>query len=209
MREAAYKRKRKNGCFGCIGSLLKLIIFLAVIIIAANFVVKTYFGSDISKKIKQTQYPIKYEYFVEKYSEEYNLDKYLVYAVIRTESRFDKYAVSSADAKGLMQLTDETGSHCANKIKLDGYSEGALFDPEINIRLGCYYLNYLKSVYKDTDTALAAYNGGPGNVDKWLSDPNCVDSSGKLINIPFKETRNYIVRVNEAMEMYRSIYEAE
>ena len=57
------------------------------------------------------------------------------------------------------------------------------------------------------DVALAAYNGGPGNVDKWLSDPNCVDDSGKLINIPFKETRNYIVRVNEAMEMYKSIYE--
>ena len=207
MRDAAYKRKRKNGCFGCIGSLIKLLIFLAVIIIAANFVVKTYYGSDISKKIKQAQYPIKYEYFVEKYSAEYNLDKYLVYAVIRTESRFDKYAVSSADAKGLMQLTDETGSHCAKKIKLDGYSESALFDPEINIRLGCYYLNHLKSFYKDTNTALAAYNGGPGNVDKWLSDPNCVDDSGKLINIPFKETRNYIVRVNEAMEMYKSIYE--
>lgn len=207
MRKAAYKRKRKNGCFGCVGSLIKLLIFLAVIIIAANFIVKTYYGSDISKKIKQTQYPIKYEYFVEKYSEEYNLDKYLVYAVIRTESRFDKYAVSSADAKGLMQLTDETASHCAKKIKLDGYSESALFDPEINIRLGCYYLSYLKSVYKNTDTVLAAYNGGPGNVDKWLSDPSCVDDSGKLINIPFKETRNYIVRVNEAMEMYRSIYE--
>lgn len=207
MREASYKTRRGNGCFGCIGGLIKFIIFIGVIIVVANFVFKTYFGADISDKIKQTQYPIKYEFFVEKYAAEYKLDKYLVYAVIRTESRFDKYAVSSANAKGLMQLTDETGVFCAKKMKLDGYSESALFDPEINIRMGCFYLSYLISAYKDINTAVAAYNGGPGNVDKWLANPTHTNGSDKLINIPFKETKDYVLRVNEAYEMYKNLYE--
>lgn len=204
MRKTLCGRKTKKR--GCLGGLIRFIIFLALLIIAANFVVRTYFGTDIPTKIKRIQYPIKYEFFVEKYAEEYDLDKNLVYAVIRTESRFDILAVSSAGAKGLMQLTDDTGRDCASKVGIDKYTESALFDPEINIRLGCYYLSHLINVYDDLTTALAAYNGGPGNVDKWLTDSTNTNSEGELVNIPFKETKNYVNRVLEAEEMYLSIY---
>lgn len=206
MREPTRRRKKKSGCGGCLGALFMLLIILVGLVVGANYFVKNFFGSDLSEKIRKTQFPIKYEYFVEKYSEEYDLDKYLVYAVIRTESRFDKYAVSSANAKGLMQITDETGRFCAKKIDMDSYTESALFDPEININLGCYYLSYLIDKYGDVDTALAAYNGGPGNVDEWLNDPAYSNGNGKLKDIPFKETRNYVLRVNETMEMYKEIY---
>lgn len=206
MRQAA-RRGRRRGC-GCGGGILKLVLFLAFIIIIAYFVKGAYTKSDVAGKIRKTQYPIKYEHFVEKYADKYGLDKYLVYAVIRTESRFDRYAVSSADAKGLMQLTDETGRDCASKIGLGGYTADKLFDPETNIQLGCYYLNYLLSHYGgNRDVAIAAYNAGIGNVEEWLKNSAYADGAGGLAEIPFRETRNYVVRVNEAYEMYKTIYQ--
>lgn len=198
------RRKKKNGC---IVGLIKFLFFLFILILGTRFAVNKYNESDISTKIKKNQYPIKYEHFVEKYSSKYGLDKYLVYAVIRTESRFDVYAVSSADAKGLMQLTDETGSECAAKIGLARYTNDMLFDPETNICLGCYYLSRLIKKYGgNIDTSLAAYNGGPGNVDKWLENKEISDGNGGLGSIPFAETKSYVKRVNEAMGMYKSLY---
>ena len=99
-----------------------------------------------------------------------------------------------------------TGGDCARRLGIDDYSNDALFDPEINIMLGCYYLRWLLDRYEDTDTALAAYNGGLGNVDKWLSDNACVDETGKLVNIPFRETRNYVIKVKASAEMYKKLY---
>lgn len=208
MRKAAYKkRRRKNGCFAL---LFKFIFFILVIAGAAFLIYKASSGVDLTTKIRRTQYPIKYGHFVEKYSKEYNLDKYLVYAVITTESKFDKYAVSAANAKGLMQLTDKTGEECARKIGFSDYSSDALFDPEINIRLGCYYLSSLIQLYdRRLDVALAAYNGGPGNVEKWLADKSCTDEYGNLVKIPFDETKNYVKRVIQAREMYTEIYEVK
>lgn len=200
------RRKRRPGC---IGGLLRFFLFLAVVVTAGILVSRGYFNSDMAEKIKKTQYPIKYEHFVEKYSEEYKLDKYLVFAVIRTESRFDKYAVSRADAKGLMQLTDETGEECAKKLGVSKYTPDALFDPEINIQLGCYYLRRLLDNYDNVDTALAAYNGGPGNVDLWLKDKNYSDGFGGLTNIPFEETKKYVLRVRDAWGMYKNIYDKQ
>ncbi len=207
MRRAANAGRRRRRRQGCITGIFKFIIFIAVVIGLGFFLARTYLESDLATKIQKTLYPIKYEYFVEEYSQEYDVDKYLVYSVIRTESRYDRYAVSSAGAKGLMQLTDETGEHCAKRLKIENYTNDALFDPETNIKLGCYYLSVLIDKYEDTNTALAAYNGGPGNVDSWLNDKNYTDEAGSLINIPFKETKNYVVRVREAQNMYKSIYD--
>ena len=80
-------------------------------------------------------------------------------------------------------------------------------DPETNIMLGCHYLRHLLDVYEVTDTALAAYNGGMGNVSSWLSDPRYSDDGITLKDIPFPETKNYVVRVNEAWTHYRETFE--
>lgn len=187
---------------GCISAFIKFLLFILFIIVVAVLVMGKYNDSDIAQKIRKKQYPIKYEHFVDTYSSKYSLDKYLVLSVIRTESRFDVYAVSSVKAKGLMQITDETGTECARKIGIDGYTDDMLFDPETNIQIGCYYLSRLIKHYGDTDIALAAYNGGPGNVDKWIKEQNGID----VENIPFPETRQYVKKVNEAYRMYKSIY---
>ncbi len=201
------KGRSKNGC---VSAFIKFLLFLLFIILVALYIINQYNGSDLSMKIRKNQYPIKYEHFVDKYSESYNLDKYLVLSVIRTESRFDVYAVSSVGAKGLMQITDETGRDCAKKIGIDEYRDDLLFDPETNIRIGCYYLSRLIKKYENNvDTALAAYNGGPGNVDKWLENQGGTGDGEDLADIPFPETRNYVKRVNEAYRMYKSIYEVK
>lgn len=195
-------KRHKSGCnLGCFG----FIVFLVCLV----YFVYAFGGPYLEKlslKIKQIQYPIKYENIVEEYSKEYNLDKYLVYGIIRTESKFDCYATSNVGAKGLMQITSETGADCARKLGIRGYDESSLFDPEVNIRIGCYYLSYLIGHYRSEETAIAAYNGGMGNVNSWLKDLRYSDGKGNLKNIPFKETRNYVTRVLDAEQKYKSIY---
>lgn len=195
------RKKRKSGCGA---GFFVFILFLAAIVSVVWLAAHN--SGGVMEKIRKTQYPIKYEHFVEKYAAKFGLEPSLVYGVIRTESDFDVYAVSSAQAKGLMQITEETGRDCAKKLKLTKYSDDMLFDPETNIMLGCYYLSNLIKKYEHIENALAAYNGGPGNVDEWLNDPSITDSNGKLVNIPFDETRNYVDRVLEARDMYKSLY---
>ncbi len=196
------KQKNKSGC--CLGRFLVIVIIFGLL---------GYFGYRIAMEmglktyILQARYPIRYQTAVETYAKEFGLDEALVYAVILTESKFDTYAESNAGAKGLMQLTDETGYDCARKLGLAEFSAEQLFEPEVNIRLGCYYLNRLIREYDGiTETAIAAYNGGPGNVDKWLRDPQYSPGDGTLHDIPFKETRDYVKKVTDAYWNYQSIY---
>ena len=79
-----------------------------------------------------------------------------------------------------------------------------LFDPEVSIRYGTYYLKYLFTRFHNWDTVLAAYNGGEGNVAKWLADDEYSNGDGTLKYIPFKETRNYVKKVNQAIDNYKN-----
>lgn len=196
------RQKKRAGC--CLGYLLIFTIIIGGIGFLGYHLINKF---DVKNYFLKAKYPIRYQEFVEKYAEEFELDEALVYAVILSESKFDTYAESKVGAKGLMQLTDETGADCAKKVGLENYSGDQLFDPEINIRLGCYYLKRLIQDYDGiTETAIAAYNGGPGNVDKWLGDPKYSSGDGVLQEIPFKETRDYVKKVTEAYWNYQSIY---
>lgn len=208
MRKVA-RRKRMVRKSGCGIRIVFLLIFLGILVSVAMLVRHFYMGTDMSDKINKTQYPIKYEHFVVDYSDKYGIDKYLVYAVMRTESKFDKMAVSSVGAKGLMQLTDETARDCAKKMGIKDFKTDSLFDPETNIHLGCYYLASLLGKYGDETNALAAYNCGPKNVDEWLKDKAYTNANGTLINIPYFETKSYVTRVKDARKMYKSIYESK
>lgn len=151
-------------------------------------------------------YPVRYYEYINKYSNKYDLDEYLVMAVIKAESNYIHDA-HSGYARGLMQLTDETAAWISKKIDLE-FSEDDLEDPETNIRMGCYYLNYLISHYNSNiDVALAAYNAGMGNVKKWLDNPEYSPDGKNLSYIPFKETRNYVKKVNEYKETYKKLYD--
>lgn len=183
------------------GGIAALIIVLVVLIIV--FAAYLYFGEG------KSTYPLEYEELIWKYAGEHSLDPYLVAAVIRTESHFDAEAVSAAGAMGLMQVMPDTGNWISEKLGEEGFTSGDLFDPETNIRYGTWYLKFLSDKFDgNTDLMLAAYNAGHGRVGEWLEDEE-YSEGGNLVNIPYKETDEYIKKVNKAYEKYKEIYEAE
>lgn len=155
---------------------------------------------------EKASYPREYVEYVTVYAEAYGVPEELVYAVIRTESDFDSGAVSQAGAVGLMQLMPSTFRWLTDDMLFEHLEDGMLYDPETNIRYGTYCLSYLYDRYGRWDLAIAAYNGGLGNVDEWLADDRYADGEGGLSRIPFKETRQFVTRVTDAWEMYEKLY---
>ena len=170
------------------------IVILAVIFLGSGYAVKNYI------------FPYKHKEAIEKYSKEYDLDPYLVLAVIKAESKFNSIAESHKGAKGLMQITESTAEDIASKMKLDDYSKEKLYDEDYNIKMGCWYLNDLRKEFGDIDLYIAAYNAGRGNVNKWLKDENCSDDGKNLKYIPYKETKEYVDRVKTYYKIYTKIY---
>ena len=153
-------------------------------------------------------YPVKYIDFVRHYSQKYDIDPYLVMAIIKTESSFKPDAVSPKNARGLMQISERTGRWGAERLKLDNYSNESLFSPEINIFIGCWYLSVLYGEFGNNDElVLAAYNGGSGNVTQWLKDPDLSPDGKSLDKIPFKETEQYLKKVKNSHKIYKKLYE--
>ena len=163
-------------------------------------------GIIISSLSIAALYPILYKEYVNKYSKEYGLDPFLVLSVIKTESSFDENAISNKDARGLMQISDRTGKWAAESLNLKNYNVDSLYNPEINIKIGTWYLNKLIGQFRDIDLALAAYNAGSGNVQTWLKDKNYSKDGETLNQIPFNETREYISKVQKNYNIYRIIY---
>lgn len=173
--------------------------------IAFLFIFIILFGSFLyeSKVVHKFIYPQKYSEYVEKYSKEFNLDKNIVYSVIKVESKFNCDAVSKRDAKGLMQIRDITRDWAAEEM---GLKEVDIFDPETNIKIGCWYLSKLYSEFGDLDLVIAAYNGGSGNVRKWLDNEKYSKDGENLHSIPFDQTSNYVEKVNRYYKEYKDIY---
>ena len=159
---------------------------------------------DISRKYF---YPEKYFMLVEKYSGKYDVDRNLVFAVIKTESNFDPNARSDVGARGLMQLMEDTyewvGYRMEDKREL---TYDNMYDPEYNIEYGTYLLRLLYEEYGDNETALAAYHTGRGNVNKWLEDKNFSADGVKLDTIPSAATEHYVSKVMKAYDAYNNLY---
>lgn len=181
----------------------KLFRIIAAILIVAAVVVALQNGKWLLKVI----YPIHYRDIIEVYAEEYNVDPYLVAAIMRNESKFNPNALSRREAKGLMQIAPITGSWAAERLPIENYREDMLYDPDLNIKIGCWYLNIL---YKEFDNNLeliiAAYNAGNGNVSRWLENPEYSRDGETLDEIPFKETKIYLQKVLRDYKVYRWLY---
>ena len=147
--------------------------------------------------------PYSYKSYIMQYARAYELDPSLVCAVINTESRFKQNAKSSAGAVGLMQLMPSTANELAKKLNIDNYD---LYDAKTNIQLGCYYLSKLINQYAVLQTALCAYNAGPNTVNQWLNDTKYSVDKQTLTHIPYKETANYIRKVDIFRTFYTNIY---
>ncbi len=153
-------------------------------------------------------YPIKHEKYIIKYSSYYNIDPLLVASIIRVESKYYKNAESSKGARGLMQISRITGQWAGEEIGIKNYSYDLLFNPEINIMIGCWYLNKLKQQFNNKFIlVIAAYNGGSGNVTKWLSNEKYTKNGEELIHIPFNETDQYVKKVQRTYKIYNYLYE--
>ena len=163
--------------------------------------------SIISYSYIKKVFPIKYSNYVDYFALEYNLDKYLIYSIIKVESNFNEVAISNKGAVGLMQIMPETGEWISQKMGMLYYTEDMLVDTETNIKLGCFYLSDLaEEFHGDINLILAAYNGGRGNVKNWLSDPKYSSDGRNLSNIPFKETSDYLIKVKMAYNVYKFLY---
>ena len=180
--------------------LVLLIIMLTIYFICFKIL-------RVQDKILKNIYPTQYSEYVEKYSEENGLDKYLVYAIIKAESNFNPEVTSSSDAKGLMQLMEDTAIERSNVIDNQTIESHDLYDPETNIKLGTSYFAYLLGLYDDNIIlALTAYNAGLGNVQEWINSGIIKSDGSDIENIPFKETNNYVRKILKDYQMYLKIY---
>lgn len=155
-------------------------------------------------------YPLKYDEYVFKYSSRNNIDPYLVFAIMKAESSFNPDATSIKNARGLMQITDRTGSWGAEKLKIENFTIEHLYNPETNIAIGCWYLNWLMKEFNgDMDLVIAAYNGGSGKVNEWLRNKEYSYSGESLDRIPYRETDIYLKRVKNYYLSYKELYEKD
>jgi soluble lytic murein transglycosylase len=142
-------------------------------------------------------YPLKYEEIVRGHAQNYRLDPALLAAVIYQESKFNAQARSKRGAIGLMQLLPETAEGIALRTGGAKFRVDDLWEPEINVRYGSWYLRHLLDKYGDERLALAAYNAGQRNVDEWRK---------RRVGIQFEETRHFVDRVQELKKIYRHAY---
>ena len=159
--------------------------------------------------VRELALPLRHEDIIRQQSSAKGVDPSLVAAVIYTESKF-RDQTSHAGARGLMQITPATARYIARLSGGTAFEQGDLATPQINISYGVYYLRYLLGRYGDNKVlALAAYNGGEGNVDRWIARAAMSERAFGTQQIPFTETREYVGRVLEAQRDYRRKYRRE
>ena len=184
----------------------KTIKIISICLVTVLLLITFYKMFKIEEKILKIIYPIKYEEYVYKYSEELNMDPMLTFAIIKTESNFDQKAQSKSGAIGLMQLMESTAKEQSEKLKIK-YSKEMLYRPEINLKLGLNYFNTLLDYYNQNYVlAFTAYNAGLGNVQKWIEEGIIKEDGSDIENIPFKETNMYVRKIIRTYEIYQKIY---
>ena len=181
----------------------KLIISVVVIIL----MILLFKIFNVYNWVQKQFYKQEYSEYVNKYAEINEIDPMWIYAIIKVESNFNKEATSSSGAKGLMQLMDSTATDIAKELNIQNFETDMLYDPEINIMLGTKYFDKLLEKYNETYyLAIAAYNGGIGNVDDWINKGVIEADASNIENIPYKETNMYVRKTIKAYAIYVELY---
>ena len=166
--------------------------FLLLALLAVCICVFLFFAR-VGGNIWRAVYPRTYRTYVEYYADKYGLEYAQVYAIIKTESGFKPNALSAVGARGLMQITEETFDD--------------LYNPEVNIRFGTYYLHYCMERYAgDLATASAAYHSGQGLVDRLLEDARYSDDGVTLHTFPYEQMNLYVHKVERNYKKYQELY---
>ena len=157
---------------------------------------------------KEIVYKTEYKDIVEKYAKEYNVDKYLIYAVIKTESNFEEKATSNVGARGLMQIMPDAYNWVKYRLKDEReITYDDMYKAEYNIEYCSYMLKFLLDRYSDKSLAIAAYHGGMTQVDKWVSDGKIKNNGKSVKEFPSKTTDHYVKKVTKAYESYKNLYD--
>jgi soluble lytic murein transglycosylase len=163
----------------------------------------------IGDAVREITLPLQHEDIIRQQAEEKGLDPALVAAVIYEESRF-RDQTSHAGARGLMQITPDTARFIAQDSGGTEFVQQDLAVPQVNISYGTYYLRYLLRKYDGNETlAVAAYNAGETNVNRWIEEAGGADAFDTSEHIPFPETRHYVENVQERRGEYRDRYGSE
>ena len=169
---------------------LPIALFVILVLSAAAFVLAV-----------NIRFPVRYMSIIEYHAGD--LPPSLILAVIRAESSFRPAVQSHAGAQGLMQLMPPTAEWMAQQMGKTDFLPEDVWNPEVNIAIGVFYLHWLINYYDgNINVALAAYNAGLGNVNRWLADPEFSQDGINLDVIPFRETYNYLQRVQQNQRIY-------
>lgn len=159
------------------------------------------------KPILKVFFVIKYQTEIINYSNIHKLNPSLVGAMVFVESGYNPKVISRKGAMGLMQIMPNTGQWVAQELGEANYSEEDLLDPIKNLRVGTWYLAYLKRLYNGNEyLALASYNAGHGNVSQWVREGIWSGDSVKLEQIPFPETKKYLIKILLFRKFYSYLY---
>jgi soluble lytic murein transglycosylase len=179
-------------------------VAVAVVLGAACAAIVTGLGPEAVRELGAL--PLRHDDIIRQQAADKDLDPALIAAVIYEESRF-RDQTSHAGARGLMQITPETADAIAKHSGGTRFTQEDLADPQINISYGSYYLRLLLDHYDQNETlAIAAYNAGMGNVDRWVNQAGGPDSFRSADHIPFPETRAYVENVMDRRGDYRRNY---
>ncbi len=193
---------------------LAAVVFFLMVGFTSLMLMNAYLARRTEEHISEQRridstYPLAYRSMIEKYASEYNLSAAFVAAVIRNESSFQPKAESGVGARGLMQLMPDTAEWIAGKLKVSGYAFERMYDPDSNIRFGCWYLNYLSNLFLGNPVSVtAAYHAGQGQIKTWLSDPLLSEDgySLSLSSMPDGPTKLYTGRVIRDYGIYQKKY---
>ena len=179
----------------------------AVVVVALLGVICAALVSGLGEQaVREITLPLKHDDIIRQQASDKGLDAALIAAVIYEESRF-RDQTSRAGARGLMQITPDTADFIANHSGGYRFKQSDLATPQINISYGSYYLRYLIDHYGGSETlAVAAYNAGLGNVDRWVAKAGGASAFRSAEHIPFPETRAYVENVLERRGEYRDNY---
>jgi len=163
----------------------------------------------LGETVRKVTLPLEHEDIIRQQASDKGLDPALIAAVIFEESRF-RDQTSHAGARGLMQITPQTAAFIARDSGGTAFVQGDLATPQVNISYGAYYMRYLLRRYDgDVTLAVAAYNAGETNVNKWVERAGGRDSFDAEDDVPFKETRDYVRDVKQKRQQYRDHYKDE
>jgi soluble lytic murein transglycosylase len=180
-----------------------LILFALVAVVAASQIPK------LGPQVERIGLPLEHSTVIRQQAREKGLRPELIAAVIYAETRFNARR-SPAGAEGLMQLLPSTAQFIAKRSGGTAFETADLADPEVNIRYGSWYLRYLLQRYDGSELeAVAAYNAGMGNVDRWIAKARSEARQFSESDIGFPETRAYVDRVFGAERDYRSVHGRE